>query len=471
MDTPLGKCFETEQFIFPGKSSDDDNNYENNIQGNISSSSSISSSNRNRIRAGERAKENQKSTMKVHGCCNYFVMLTLMLFAFSILLLGGILLRGRITTIAIVAPLTSKTANTTSVSRIPEETRSSKKTLKVFILVGQSNMQGHGFMKKRDNNGNFRNGTLEWMIETYPEKYSKLKEKNNSTLTLNSNSTVGGNKTSGAGGNWRQRDDVWIVYNRQENIDNTGPQFNQHGYLVAGYGGDRPQQHSRMGPELGFGYEVGDALNRHNDDDNDEDNNNQKNILLIKIAWGGKSLAVDFRPPSSSGTTGLYYEAVMATVSKTLNELSHLFPNYQSLYGDSGYEISGWVWHQGWNDCKKHSGMAEEYEYNLSNLIRDIRIDLKTPNLPVSIGVSGMQGWDGGKNIETIIAAQFAVANHTKYPEFAGTVQSVETRSYFRNKTQSPGDEKYHWNNNCESYWLIGQSMGKAMVELLTHKK
>lgn len=40
-----------------------------------------------------------------------------------------------------------------------------------------------------------------------------------------------------------------------------------------------------IGPELGFGWVVGDAL--------------EEPVLLVKCAWGGKSLAVDFRPPSA----------------------------------------------------------------------------------------------------------------------------------------------------------------------------
>jgi hypothetical protein len=69
---------------------------------------------------------------------------------------------------------------------------------------------------------------------------------------------------------------------------------------------------------------------------------------------------------------------------------------------------------------------------------------------------------------EEIIDAQFAVANFTKYPEFAGTVAAVETRDFVRPPPPaSPGDQGYHWNNNCESYWLVGEAMGKAMIDLL----
>ena len=116
---------------------------------------------------------------------------------------------------------------------------------------------------------------------------------------------------------------------------------------------------------------------------------------------------------------------------------------------------------------------AAEYEFNLANLIRDVRIRLRVPDLPVSIGVSGMSGWEShDPDRSIIIAAQFAVSNATLYPEFAGTVASVETRNFFRPpEPSSPGSQIYHWNNNCESYWLIGKAMGEAMINLIRNKK
>merc|ERR1712232_57193 len=63
---------------------------------------------------------------------------------------------------------------------------------------------------------------------------------------------------------------------------------------------------------------------------------------------------------------------------------------------------------------------------------------------------------------------QLAVSNFTRYPEFGGTVASVETRQFVRMpKPASPGNQIYHWNNNCESYWLIGREMAKAMLQLI----
>ena len=318
----------------------------------------------------------------------------------------------------------------------------SSSPLKIFVMVGQSNTEGHGYIDRtNETDGRFLNGSLEWMVEKDPDTYGKLK-----TYDENGDSV------------WRERSDVMITYNRQ-GINNIRPQWNKHGPLVAGYGFSDKE----MGPELGFGWTVGDALG------DTEQEPDQPNILLLKVAWGGRSLAVNFRPPSSGGTTGLFYEAMLANVYKTLANLPKLVPGYTI---DRGYEIAGFAWHQGWNDgCDLN--MTKEYESNLANLIRDIRSDLDVPDLPVSIGVSGMNGWHpgafGGRRTD-IIEAQLAVSDANKYPEFAGTVASVETRDFYRTVPESPGDQIYHWNNNCESYWLVGQAMGIAMVKLLRDK-
>ena len=49
----------------------------------------------------------------------------------------------------------------------------------------------------------------------------------------------------------------------------------------------------------------------------------------------------------------------------------------------------------------------------------------------------------------------------------AGTVSAVETRPFHRQAQYSPGSQCYHWNNNCESYWRVGQAMGKSMLKLI----
>ncbi|KAL3916728.1 MAG: hypothetical protein SGARI_007894, partial [Bacillariaceae sp.] len=191
-------------------------------------------------------------------------------------------------------------------------------------------MQGHGYMLKQDDDGNYLNGTLPWMMQTQPEKYAKLRDAN---------------------GNWTARNDVWIAYNRQR-LDNVRSEINQHGVLIPGYGGDPGQQGQQLGPELGFGWTLGEALNGDGDD-----SDIKQQVLLLKIAWGGRSLGKEFRPPSSGETTGLWYEAVIANTWKTLSNLKSLFPDYDTT---AGYELAGFAWHQGWNDgCDLN--MTKEY--------------------------------------------------------------------------------------------------------------
>jgi hypothetical protein len=346
----------------------------------------------------------------------------------------GLLALAMYSTIHYSSPVTAKNVSPATTTGLPK-----RPPVKVFLLVGQSNMQGHGYIDAKNEDGEFRNGTLEWMVQAHPGQYGKLKDIKS--------------------GNWTVRSDAWIAYNKQQ-IGNVRVEMNQYGSLVPGYGGD-PGQY-QMGPELGFGWTIADALNSRCP-------TNQTQVLLIKVAWGGRSLAVDFRPPSSLGTTGLYYENVIANTFKTLSRLDELFPGYADNYGR--YELAGLAWHQGWNDgCDEK--MTAEYEFNLANLIRDVRTDLNAPDLPVVIGVSGMGGYNpGDARRDAIVAAQFAVANCTKYPEFEGTVASVETRSFLRPPMpDSPGNQGYHWNNNCETYWLIGQGMGEAMARLLSRQ-
>jgi len=99
------------------------------------------------------------------------------------------------------------------------------------------------------------------------------------------------------------------------------------------------------------------------------------------------------------------------------------------------------------------------------NFINDVRKDLGVPNLPFVIGGSGFGGWNQRVTRRLqISAAQQAAAQRA---EFKGNVLYVETRGFYRPREQSPTGFGYHWNCNAETYYLIGEGMGMAMVELL----
>ena len=69
-----------------------------------------------------------------------------------------------------------------------------------------------------------------------------------------------------------------------------------------------------------------------------------------------------------------------------------------------------------------------------------------------------------GNSSESISVAFNRIA--AKHPEFAGNVASVDTTGYWRDVAESPGVQGFHYNNNAETYMLVGEAMGKAMVEL-----
>lgn len=203
-------------------------------------------------------------------------------------------------------------------------------------------------------------------------------------------------------------------------------------------------------------------------------------VLIIKTSWGGKDLAVDFRPPSAGMPTydvggkrqqdikadpklvGFYYRLMIDDIRKVLKDADTDFPK---LAGRK-FEIAGFGWHQGWNDGGNPEFIAE-YESNLTHLINDLRKEFGKPKLPVVIANSGFGGnaLKGGRL--KIAEAQMAVADPAKHPEFKGNVASVDTRPFWRDASVSPSNFDYHWNHNGETHYLIGEAMGEAMTALL----
>jgi len=159
--------------------------------------------------------------------------------------------------------------------------------LKVFILAGQSNMEGQGVADLEGKDYNDGKGTLVQLMRD-PAKVPLFKH------------------LKDAQGKWIVRDDVWVRYRREH-----GPLL--CGALTMGFSVYGDQHH--FGPELQFGWIVGDYLDNQ--------------VLIIKTAWGGKSLYKDFRPPSSGGQVGPYYTKMITEIREALTSLPTDFPSYE----------------------------------------------------------------------------------------------------------------------------------------------
>ena len=273
------------------------------------------------------------------------------------------------------------------------------KPLKVFILCGQSNMEGHA------------------QISTFPAIAKDPKTADLYKAMVD------------ADGKPVLCKDVWIAYSFGDFSGN--PVGKRSGQLTAGYGSQHHVGTGKIGPEFTFGIYMNKALNEP--------------ILLIKDAWGGKSLKVDFRPPSGGELAekkpnedpGKYYKLLIEHVKEVLADPKQVYPNYDAK---EGYELAGFVWFQGFNDLvgsypaldpsKGKKGVKDYSEYSrlLSCFIRDVRKDLSAPKLPFVIGVLGVGGETKGDGTE---AFRNSMAAPAVTAEFKGNVFNVFTHKYW----------------------------------------
>lgn len=325
------------------------------------------------------------------------------------------------------------------------------KTVKVFLLAGQSNMEG-----KASNE-----------LFNYQATSPKTKD---FFAHLRS------------GDEWTVRDDVYIKF------------LNRSGPLTIGYGSP-----NKTGAELEFGHQMGEHFDEP--------------VILIKAAWGGHSLYKLFRSPSAGMPSeerlqeelqqaqqrvtknneknkkndplptledikapyGSSYRNMLAEVKAVFENSDELFP---ALKGKK-LELAGFVWFQGFNDMFGDWAPAE-YAANMKHLIQDVRKDFQAPNLPVviaAIGNNGSKPAQGG-----MLLVQNAQLSMNDVPEFKGNVRAFRTdelvdkeaerlivgwQNHFEEWKKVGSDRPYHYLGSAIWYTRIGHSMGESMLELL----
>lgn len=297
---------------------------------------------------------------------------------------------------------------------VPIVTRQEKsqKKVRVFVLAGQSNMQGYGAIHHPEN----APGTLRHVIQ---------------------NDDKGVWSEIGAIDDWTVLDDAFLYFKREDDAIQSNVTVGQGAYP------------DLIGPELAFAHQ----LDKYFEDP----------ILIIKTAWGGKSLAVDFRPPSAGGATGEFYQAMIQEVNDVTGKLGSLFPGLNA----TDFELSGFVWFQGWNDGASDDYL-DEYESNLHHLVNDIRNDLGSPKLPIVIASAGQGGYESTgdpwvQSMQDIVSvAQESVGCNDMV--YGGKLGFVNTKPFYVNQSGSPADAIHHYNNNALTFLNIGKAMGDEMI-------
>ena len=340
-----------------------------------------------------------------------------------------------------------------------------KQPVKVFILAGQSNMVGAAQVR-----------VLEYQAfeGENQQRYEKF---------------------VAAPGEWKERDDVYAKFN------------DRHGKLTVGYGGSS----GNIGPELDFGFTLGDYLDEP--------------VLLIKTAWGGKTLGRDFRPPSSglpdralldkqlagirkrdpdfpeqklADAYGHFYREMIKEVHATLDNRNELFPELEGRE----FEIAGFVWFQGWNE-QYVPEFIETYAENLHNLIRDVRKEFGVPNMPFIVGEFGCDGPSGKYVNQKKLDIRKAQSTVNDLPEFKGNALFVPTTPYWDRKIEAlyeaqkaaggqvkrgeiteaqaqamrdefhkhGRDKGYHYFGSPQIYCDMGKAFAEGMITLLKERQ
>jgi hypothetical protein len=352
------------------------------------------------------------------------------------------------------------------------------KPLKIYLMAGQSNMTGMA-----------RTSTLEHikMSKDTAKEFAELFDANGNPVEID-----------------QVQVSCWPKNNNE-----------QKGRLKPGYGGGNSE--AMFGPEYGFGVYMYQKL--------------QQPILIIKCGQGGRNLFFNFRPPSAGEWTPARGHPDLANPSKykakpedpnnpktivsydyhkmiehTRNVLKDLKAYYPGYDEKAGYELSGFLWFQGWNDMidggvypnKSKPGGYDQYTWLLEHLIRDVRKDLNAPKMPAVIGVMGIGGIQDPKapGIGRFQAAQAAVADK---PEFKGNAVALHTGKFwdhqladlakraaaFKNPKKNPpegmkpltpeeenlvkvavSDGEYHYLGSGKIMASIGKGFAASMLEL-----
>ena len=171
---------------------------------------------------------------------------------------------------------------------------------------------------------------------------------------------------------------------------------------------------------------------------------------------------------------GYFYRLMLTEIRNTLAELKSRFPDYDGR----PYQISGFVWFQGWNDM--YNEFQDEYAENMEHFINDVREELDEPDLPFVIGIMGQNGFkEASGNMAIVKAAQ---ASMNEIVKFKGNVKAIKTDVFWDKKADKAyptwkdnfeawkkigSDRPYHYLGSTLFFSRVGRAFGETMLKIM----
>ena len=284
-----------------------------------------------------------------------------------------------------------------------------KMPVKVFLLIGQSNMNGRGNIDVLKNR----------LTKDLPDKYPP--------------SLV------------EMRTDVWITGANGNGISNQMSNVR----LEPGFA-----QFAYFGPELAFGHAMGDHFDEP--------------VLLVKIFGGGTPLATDWTSPSAAKRTNRQgplkgrragFQKALYKTKTALDNLPSLIEGYDSK---QGYQIMGAVWVHGNADGGK---LAEEYEDNLTDFITDLREMFALPELPF-IAVESLSSRAPGSAFKNAVDRVNQQADNKQAAAILAK-SKIDLKGDEAYSVYNASGDGAHWRHNGRAYLDVGYWSAELMKPMM----
>ncbi len=346
---------------------------------------------------------------------------------------------------------------------------SAQESLKIFLLAGQSNMEGQAYTYDNGSTDGWNIPTMEFLLSGSPAATTYLSNLPHTFKdSLNSD--------------WlNPRSDIWCAHYDSSNgsLKEVQPgkdplnNFVGFGPLSPGFGVGT-NFGSMIGAELGMGIRIGDAT--------------PDPVFLFKSDKGGTTLAEDWRPPSAvaarGGVVGPHFTTTAEQFTQFLDNLdsdladdgvlnNSINPTEDAMFGDATtYEICGFAWLQGFNEKVESNGsFIPEYEENLVDLIHDIRSsDSRIPaDLPFIVIESSDQ--DSGLNtgrVNAVATVNSEIAGSAVFHEAENMINGNPGPVFWgNNELEAPFSTGwgFHFHARAENFLEIGWITGGAVLD------